>query len=1490
MDLEVAGCDNLENFARVFAEHPREAEWLENGGEWHVSRLKQQPLAQERGPCGVSVTEPKRYLRDQLAMRPVPRAEALPLSEEMLTVRVLAVTITPAHVRALRDDGPDENWASLRCPFVGVVAAGEAAGRVVSGCSIGVWQAFAVVDATECQGLPQDNLYPLTKHLPGRRCVHVSTAEEMAEQLSTLEEEQEQLSPEQTGVTVCWRSPLSRRLCVEDVSRDAYLVTGGWGGLGLTTARFLVQEGARTLYLVSRRGRAVEESAATVFLRAAERSGVRVVGVAADLAEREGVVRVLDRVAMDGTHIDATYLPKAASALWFEKELEARSGWDQKLEHFVLFSSVTSLVGNYSQVNYGAANSVLDCIASSRHARGLAGLSIQWGPWTEQGMAAELVGIMEKVGMRGLSNDAGLRVLHAAMFESTHAEFGGAIGAQAFVWKRFLRRYTNMPRFYGALPSTLLNSGEAGDVIDLSKLTHEELVGLLADIAQQVSGTSERPDADTAMIDMGFDSLGAVEFRNNVLDTTGVRLPQTLAFENPSLGTLADHIFAAAGASAAATSASKSELHGKATHEWLLQVFGVEAERATLYIEPFANHFPTLGDLIGVEDVDTALRTVIQVADERDRGTLAIAWNELQDKALGQAGQTVSAGAVKRTGAKVPHPLEDLAMLKDELVNEGGFMHFDVKKLQPMTPVRDTKRVLLTGVTGFVGRCQIAALLKLSRERDMGLTVFCIVRARSVEHGMERIREACVEAVVWEDWFADHIEVLPGDFTKTDLGVGGEKFDWLCRNIDLVYHTGGDVNLLCNYSKVRETNTLSVRGIVKLCTTHKVKSLNFTSTLGQYPDLFGFFTNEFADRFLHEDTGPRLDEMEKYFPPQRQGYPWSKWAAEMVIREARSMGLPAHIYRLPNMYCGYRTGYTNRTDYATALMISTIQEGCFPISSAFAVLTPVDIIADMVVEGGLLLEPETRQHWVYNLIDTALVYMKDMEEWAARAGVQYRGVDLDTFLQRVKKRGPSSPVHRFVPLMQYWRQYWFSQTPRETPWPIRTQNVFDDLPHQKWPKQEDVFRASFLYCAARNYFPADSLSVSIDTDKIIEAAEKQTGLDDPGDDFGLMLEPVLKPFSDELTESKISIGGGANMSFIGKLSLFRTSKQYLINMLVMTDKEKLYPVIRQQVIRRPLVITGLNRSGTTFLQNLLCQDKKNRGVLYLEQVALYGENGEFDQHGLPDDYDIRSDPRGRYAQDLLDAQLGMTDEWMLIHAQDAYKPEEEFLIMEHSGRSYSICVEFAVKSYRNWLLGLDQPETDRFKELKVGYDFHHRFLQHLQWQRRGGDRFLLKMPFHLFALDALFDKYPDAQVVMTHRDPVEVMGSWCSLVTHARERTSNNVDPKEIGAVELRDMSTMIDCGIQYRKAHPERANQFTDVQFHELISNPIETVKKIYEKFQLPLEQTTVDAMTEFINTDRAQKKQRHHYTLDNAGLNEEKVRGAFKNYYDSGFLTLRP
>ncbi len=338
------------------------------------------------------------------------------------------------------------------------------------------------------------------------------------------------------------------------LDRDGtYLVTGGLGGLGLAAARSLVAQGARHLVLVGRR----EPDAATVeALESLRTAGAEVVVRPADVGDRAAVAALLDSVRAtlpplrgvvhaagvldDGTvrNLDAQRLeralrPKLGGAL----HLDELTGQDD-LTHFVVYSSAASLLGSAGQANYAAANAGLDALAHRRRALGRPGLSIDWGPWSEVGMAARLSDIDRQrivgSGLGLIDPDTGDRIFGELLSRPT-----GQVGVLDADWAQLVRRQATVPPLLQRLVS---GDGAAhGTGRDVAvrleglagsdrRLALRDLVrGLVADVLGLSS--DDVADDDQTFPELGLDSLMAVDLVNRLQRSLGVELESTAALE-----------------------------------------------------------------------------------------------------------------------------------------------------------------------------------------------------------------------------------------------------------------------------------------------------------------------------------------------------------------------------------------------------------------------------------------------------------------------------------------------------------------------------------------------------------------------------------------------------------------------------------------------------------------------------------------------------------------------------------------------------------------------------------------------------------------------------------------------------------------------------------------------------------------------------------------------------------------------------------------------
>jgi polyketide synthase 7 len=332
------------------------------------------------------------------------------------------------------------------------------------------------------------------------------------------------------------------------------LITGGTGTLGRMVARHLVAaHGVRRLVLLSRSGGSVDLDA-------------DVTVVACDAADRDSLAAVLAEhpvtavihaagVLDDGVVTSLTpermarvMRPKADAAMNLH---ELTAGMD--LDAFVLFSSVVGTLGGIGQGNYAAANSFVDALAQHRRAQGLPAVALAWGFWeTRTGMTGHLdsadVRRVNRSGVLPLSEEDGLALLDAAL-ASEHPVLAPvrldmtAIRAQGEAMPAMLRGLVRAPaRRAGAETTSLLR--------DLAGMSEEDRRAALLDLVQTQAATvlgysaTDAVDPGRAFLELGFDSLTAVELRNRLNTATGLRLSAAVVFEHRTAGALAEHLAA----------------------------------------------------------------------------------------------------------------------------------------------------------------------------------------------------------------------------------------------------------------------------------------------------------------------------------------------------------------------------------------------------------------------------------------------------------------------------------------------------------------------------------------------------------------------------------------------------------------------------------------------------------------------------------------------------------------------------------------------------------------------------------------------------------------------------------------------------------------------------------------------------------------------------------------------------------------------------------
>eukprot|EP00922_Rhytidocystis_sp_ex-Travisia-forbesii_P042922 GHVS01064161.1.p1 GENE.GHVS01064161.1~~GHVS01064161.1.p1 ORF type:complete len:733 (-),score=92.21 GHVS01064161.1:703-2811(-) len=563
------------------------------------------------------------------------------------------------------------------------------------------------------------------------------------------------------------------------------------------------------------------------------------------------------------------------------------------------------------------------------------------------------------------------------------------------------------------------------------------------------------------------------------------------------------------------------------------------------------------------------------------------------------------------------------------------------------------------------------------------------------------------------------------------------------------------------------------------------------------------------------------------------GYPWSKWAAEIILTEARAMGLPVTIYRLPVTCMTYETGYTHTDNVNIPVTAAALQEGMMPRGIIFTALSAADVVCNLLIE---LSQTENRQHWIYHLVDTRVVIRPQFIEWFSQLGLHFESVTPDDYLNAIKARGRDSPLFEYIPMVQFWRRYWFADNERDEPLPISTRNILDDLPHQNspWPPPREVFKRSFLYNLRTHFYKANAVPIQLNINGTLEDCLRSCGMEKLRN-ASFFLKPGML-LNEALAHT--------SASFAGRLLTYRLVRQQLLNAVYMEKMQQTYPQIQTKAVRQPVFIVGLDRTSTTLLQWLLAMDPTNRTPRFAEMALPYGMDGTYRPHDL-NCTSWNQDPRVPAAQDILDGQLALTGRSGLAELLSADLPYDDSLIFEQCGRSYTLCAALEAPGYHNWYFGQIEGKMDPV------YVHHKQFLQHLQWQKPG-ERWVLSSACHMVGMDALFRTYPDATIVWIHRDPRQVVESWCSYSRGLKKVLYTEPNLAASDQVNLRAASTHLNKALAFRESNPQLSSRFIDIHHDALTADPIGTVRKVYKACGWQLSQNTLKAVQLFLVENR--------------------------------------
>jgi hypothetical protein len=375
--------------------------------------------------------------------------------------------------------------------------------------------------------------------------------------------------------------------------------------------------------------------------------------------------------------------------------------------------------------------------------------------------------------------------------------------------------------------------------------------------------------------------------------------------------------------------------------------------------------------------------------------------------------------------------------------------------------------------------------------------------------------------------------------------------------------------------------------------------------------------------------------------------------------------------------------------------------------------------------------------------------------------------------------------------------------------------------------------------------------VPLDPDRMLEDARRATGLHGFGDPW---FQEPYRAFVKSLEEE-------AQLTLLGRILARSEIARALEGRLRVEDLLARHPEIEAQDVAPVHVVTGLGRSGTSLLHELFTLDPDNRVPMQWEMMYPVPppETATFAR----DDRIRRADLEIRILDEIVPAMR-------TIHELGGDQPNECIFLFAFSFASDMWIGRFHVPSYAVWLGTHD---------LRPAYAYHARLLKLLQWRHRK-PRWVLKAPSHLSRLRFLFDTYPAARVVITHRDPLRVLASMIdtfgSLKSMSREASEYEADVRWMAFGNAHLCQRLTD----ERKADKLPEDRIVDLRYADLLRDPVGAVRGVYERWGIPFGETLAGRIRAHLAARPKDRHGAHEYSFADTGLDLEKERLRYADY----------
>jgi hypothetical protein len=371
---------------------------------------------------------------------------------------------------------------------------------------------------------------------------------------------------------------------------------------------------------------------------------------------------------------------------------------------------------------------------------------------------------------------------------------------------------------------------------------------------------------------------------------------------------------------------------------------------------------------------------------------------------------------------------------------------------------------------------------------------------------------------------------------------------------------------------------------------------------------------------------------------------------------------------------------------------------------------------------------------------------------------------------------------------------------------------------------------------------------------VLEEAQKRTGLSDFGPD----------DFHERLGVWCQAVDEDEELGPMGKVRFFGDMVRYAANRLRFHDLLRRHPEILDVEIRKPIIIAGLPRSGTTHLVNLIAADTRLRSLSYWESLEP-----------IPDP-SVAPGPKEhdpRYVKCASEYQMFGQIAPLLKNMHDM-TPDHVHEEIEVGALDFSTFLPewlAVVPRWRDYYYSHDQ---------RPHYAYMKNVLKALQWLR-GPSRWILKSPQHLEQLGPLIETFPDATVAITHRDPISVVASAITMLTYGDRMRRTKVDPPAVAAYWAERVEHLLRACVRDRELLP--AGQSIDVLFHEFMADDVAMVERIYDVAGLLMTDETRASLDAYMAGNPRGKHGRILYDLEgDFGVDPGALRKRFDFYFE--------